>query len=85
MDNISEAQTDVESIVAAPSNRTTAITTSISQEPMFGGGEYNGDEDMNVSVIVFGVDFLDGGTFKSEDDICLMQIRFFLHIAKGLQ
>lgn len=62
MDNISEAQTDVECIVAAPSNRTTAITTSISQEPMFDGGEeYNGDEEMNVSEIVFVVDFLEGG------------------------
>lgn len=60
MDNISEPRTEVESIVAAPSNNesmaTTTINTSISQEPIFDGGanrellqSYDeNEEDLNV-------------------------------------
>lgn len=58
MDNISEARTEVESIVAAPSNHSqqTTITSSVSQEPIDGGARnrlksYDESEsgDLNVS------------------------------------
>ncbi|XP_031624898.1 protein lap4 isoform X10 [Contarinia nasturtii] len=46
MDNISEARTEVESIVAPPLNvsaNPSAVAKSISQEPIFGGDDENGD------------------------------------------
>lgn len=56
MDNISEARTEIESIVAAPPNHSSMVATSISQEPIFDGGDrhhsYGGDDDngdVNVS------------------------------------
>lgn len=53
MDNISEARTEIESIVAAPPNHSSMVITSISQEPIFDGGDrhhsYGGDDD-NVNV-----------------------------------
>lgn len=59
MDNISEARTEVESIVPAPSNNFHQIvTTSVSQEPIDGGTRerlksYDESElsDMNVSFV----------------------------------
>lgn len=59
MDNISEARTEVESIAAPPSNTSTAVATSISQEPIFGGADqhqsYVDDEngELNVSITHF--------------------------------
>lgn len=59
MDNISEARTEVESIVAVPSNISGTVPTSISQEPIFDGGErhqsYGDDEngDINVSEFIW--------------------------------
>lgn len=58
MDNISEARTEVESIMAAPLNTSSGVATSISQEPIFDGGErhqsYGDDESgVNVSMKMF--------------------------------
>lgn len=41
MDNISEARTEIESIIAAPSSshHTGVVPTSVSQEPIDGGGQ----------------------------------------------
>ena len=55
MDNISEARTEVESIVAPPSNTSTHVATSISQEPIFGGAterhqSYGDDENGEINV-----------------------------------
>ncbi|XP_055300011.1 protein lap4-like isoform X6 [Sitodiplosis mosellana] len=54
MDNISEARTEVESIVPPPSNTSTTVATSISQEPIFGGAterhqSYGDDENGEVN------------------------------------
>lgn len=54
MDNISEARTEVESIVAPPSNvsaNSSVVAKSISQEPIFGGDDENGE--VNVSFAFF--------------------------------
>lgn len=54
MDNISEARTEIESIAAAPSNHSNMVTTSISQEPIFDGGErhqsYGDDDNADINV-----------------------------------
>lgn len=54
MDNISEARTEIESIVAPPSNHSNMATTSISQEPIFDGGErhqsFGDDENADINV-----------------------------------
>lgn len=67
MDNISEARTEVESIVAAPPNTSTAIATSISQEPIFDGAERHqsyGDDDSGVNVSFFFFNFSTKFEFK---------------------
>lgn len=51
MDNISEARTEVESFGAAPSNTSAVVATSISQEPIFGGADENGDVNVNTIFI----------------------------------
>lgn len=48
MDNISEARTEVESFAAPPSNVSTVVATSISQEPIFDGGD-DENAELNVS------------------------------------
>lgn len=57
MDNISEARTEVESIVAPPLNSSTTVATSISQEPIFGGAERHqscaDDENGEINVSEF--------------------------------
>lgn len=56
MDNISEARTEVESIVAPPLNASSTIATSISQD--FGGAERHqscgDDENGGINVSTFG-------------------------------
>lgn len=58
MDNISEARTEIESIVAPPSNNNTAtaaviVATSISQEPIFDGDDENGDVNVSAFFVLF--------------------------------
>lgn len=60
MDNISEARTEVESIVAAPPNTFVQTTTSVSQDPIDGGARerlksYDESESGELNVSIFGI------------------------------